>query len=98
VIGAIATAVVVFFYRRDQQYQLDIQRLSDEVNRVETEAKDNHFEDSLASQLSDLKSQSTFPSLDGLQSNLAYSRQNAITRAIARSSDALVGISVTQVQ
>jgi hypothetical protein len=93
-IGAIASAAAVYFYQKDRQYQIEIDRLNMEMSELRETVVHSPFADSIASQLSDLRQQTEIPKFEDIQSGIWNSRQNAITRAIARTSDAVVGISL----
>jgi serine protease Do len=98
VIGLLVGLALFYQYHRNQQLERDIRVLKTATFGIQA-AKDD-FVRATAS----LESQDTYPpdpkstERSGKEIELFNSRQNAITRAIAKSSDAVVGINVVQVR
>jgi len=94
VIGLLAGLVVLYQYHRNQQIEKQIEELR--VLVAATPARAHSAVGSAGSEVSPPRD--VLPKLPAAQEEITSGRESAITRAIAASSDAVVGINVVQVR
>lgn len=90
VVGLIAGAVVLWVVQRDLEHKSAITELSLKLDSLQWLL-------SVESGMGTVRSGDVMDSPPDIQERIFNSRENALTRAIARTSDAVVGISVDQV-
>ncbi|MBK6910042.1 MAG: trypsin-like peptidase domain-containing protein [bacterium] len=90
VIGLLAGLAIFWFVRRDYARQVALDQLAARLDSLE-------WSHSVESTSRVIRQDDAPTALPGVQQEIHTSRENALTRAIARTSDAVVGISVEQV-